>query len=248
MEKIWLVPILASILIVGIFSLQYVEGHGTVDQFFDVCAIDCNEFIRLNLSQTGQEFTPPSQCFLGSIDLSLNSDTTQTDTITVNIRSGSITGPILGTTSKTITAIGFDFAEHFDFSTPISLIGGNIYVIEPTTPTFTFEWINANSGGYPGGTAIRFGVPYLVPDADFGFATYCVPPPLTEDQIKEQQVAVDKAIEAIATYQGKIDKAQEEACEKIRKEILILPDKGIDIIPIEILELELIACEPIILQ
>ncbi len=113
----------------------------------------------------GQSFTP-SLDVIGFVDFYL-SDGATASIMQVNIRSGSITGPILDTTSPmTLTP---NLAGYYDFlfSNPVSLTPGTQYYLEP---------IVAGGGGfrafvtfqqYTGGDAIFNGTTFT--DRDFLF-------------------------------------------------------------------------------
>ena len=126
-------------------------------------------------AMTGQEFTPT----LSSLNLvrlrfgDLHPGNGVGPTLFVNIREGSISGPIIGTSN------GFTFSDNFNlnldagiivefpFPTAVALAPGNLYVIEFVV---TDEEVFATGmllDRYPAGRAIMGGVPS--PGADFIF-------------------------------------------------------------------------------
>jgi hypothetical protein len=79
----------------------------------------------------GQSFTPslPEVDFIRLLFLPNSSDTT----LDINLMSGSITGPIIGTTVPALLPAGggnTDAVVTFYFSTPVVLIPGNMYYFE----------------------------------------------------------------------------------------------------------------------
>lgn len=93
------------------------------------------------------------------------------DSVTVNIRSGTIAGPILATATKTVPFQGFTWT-HIDF-TQFSVVPGNIYVLQLVEPGKSMNWEVSAGGGYAGGTAIFNGVANA--GSDNLFRTYGVP-------------------------------------------------------------------------
>ncbi len=140
-------------------------GHGIVDQSF------VGSFIGPGGSSSeafGQSFTPTADNLIG-VDIffflvSLDRN------ITIEIREGSLDGPLLGSSTKMVSA-GSDKIEHFDFSlTPLT--PGNTYVIRTAASLGEFLWLIAPDNAYLGGTALGLGFPCGVVGCDFGFQTY----------------------------------------------------------------------------
>jgi hypothetical protein len=80
-------------------------------------------------------------------------------TVEVNICSGSISGTILGTSQATV--IPFSIApsvSSFSFSTPVTLIAGELYVIEPFVVSGSTLVASMDTNNYLGGTQILAGV------------------------------------------------------------------------------------------
>ncbi|HXC46774.1 MAG TPA: hypothetical protein VNU20_00685 [Candidatus Sulfotelmatobacter sp.] len=87
----------------------------------------------LHFSPLGQSFTP-TMSSLNFVNLLTESgDATVGDaTVKVNIRSGSISGPILGTSQPTVIPFSVSpSVSSFRFSAPVTLNPGDVYVIEP---------------------------------------------------------------------------------------------------------------------
>jgi hypothetical protein len=118
----------------------------------------------LSATPFGQSFTPTLDS-LGFVDLQLSSGVSTT--IDVNIRSGSITGLLLGT-SMPVTLQGsssgvFDFL----FSNPVTLTPGTQYFFEPVVVGPGDAQANTTSIQYPGGDLIANGAPVTAGDLWF---------------------------------------------------------------------------------
>lgn len=133
-------------------------------------AIDAGAFI----SQTpvGQSFTPTFTS-IGFVDFYL-SDAATASTIAVNIRSGSITGSLLGTTMPTTLAPSSTAFYDFLFSSPISLTPGTKYYLEPVLVSGGNSSMSATFIQYTGGDAIISGSTFT--DRDFLFREGIVVP------------------------------------------------------------------------
>lgn len=116
----------------------------------------------------GQEFVPSLNTLHG-VELRISEENPGGDTLTVNIRSGSIGGPVLVTAST--WASGTSGWVSFAWS-PVRVTVGATYVIEliAATPGI-LEWDVKDSGNpYPAGRLILLGVPQA--DQDATFRTY----------------------------------------------------------------------------
>ena len=175
----WLALIAFSVFSIGAFSyLPSVNAHGNVDQsmtgpFAGFGVVSTNILIV-------QEFTPTVSSLV-AVDVFLQPNPKAgggtTETLTVDIRFGSINGAILGSSSKVLTVADGDpiAAQHFDFDPPVSLTSGSIHVITvKTQSTAIFNWLIRDGDPYPGGSAIPFQSPPFN-NPDLGFATYFSP-------------------------------------------------------------------------
>ncbi len=120
---------------------------------------------------TGQEFTPSLQG-LDFVDINLsNPVATNTGTFEIAIHEGSITAPVLGLSEPVIRSQGYPQSDtHFTFPSTVSLVPGDIYVLEilqlagnsgwnieiPASAVVNGQTIDMN---YPGGRLIYSGVP-----------------------------------------------------------------------------------------
>jgi hypothetical protein len=86
----------------------------------------------------------------------------------VVIRDQSLTGAILGTSNATVVGC-IHQVLHFDFPTPVTLIPGHTYVIEPVADDFNYWYMTINGGSdvYVLGHAVMYGDAY--PENDFWF-------------------------------------------------------------------------------
>ncbi len=97
------------------------------------------------------------------------------DSLTVNIRAGSIGGTILGTAIATVPLTPIALL-HVDLPAPIATTPGSQYVIELQQSVESMRWYVVNPGGaYAGGTAITSGA--LEAAGDYIFQTYAAPGP-----------------------------------------------------------------------
>jgi hypothetical protein len=122
----------------------------------------------LGRSPMGQSFTPTLDS-INFVDLFLvDNDTSVSSTVAVNIRSGSITGAILGT-SLPVTLPSLSVGTNdFLFSSSIALIPGTQYFLEPVVVSGgTFVLAELTFVQYAGGDAIYDGVAHS--DRDFWF-------------------------------------------------------------------------------
>ncbi len=120
----------------------------------------------------GQEFTP-TEPTLVAVDVRLASMNPSygDDTITVTIRKGTIGSPVLATKSQVVWVF-FSGLVHFHFPTSLSVIPGDVYVLEVQATKPTHGW-NFDVG-YPSGRSILFGQPEIL--GDYAFQTYYFEP------------------------------------------------------------------------
>jgi hypothetical protein len=119
----------------------------------------------------GQSFTPS----LSSVDfirLQLyegNSGTGPGTGVYLNLRSGSITGPIVSSTAPVFLANGWLAAYvTFTFPTPVPVTPGVTYYFQPIVQSGDWSVGTYNPGyNYPGGTAIGRGIPNPASDLLF---------------------------------------------------------------------------------
>jgi hypothetical protein len=140
----------------------------------------------------GQQFVPTltSMNFLKLWLEDAASNDPATATVQVNIRAGSISGTVLGTSTVVVPAeinlSGGTTLTEFDFSSPISLTPGSTYVIQAaevngTVDNASFGWVGGPLGNstYAPGEAYIHGT--LQPTFDFAFeeGVQSVPEPST---------------------------------------------------------------------
>lgn len=118
----------------------------------------------LVFSPLGQSFTPTFTS-LNFVNLLADNGSA---TLEVNILLGSISGPILGTSQPTVIQFSLvPTLASFSFSTPVTLIPGNLYVIEPFVVSGDTLIVSTDTNNYPGGTQILGGIPQ--PNNDLWF-------------------------------------------------------------------------------
>jgi hypothetical protein len=117
----------------------------------------------------GQSFTPT----LSSVDfleLKLydnNSVNGVGATLYVNLRSSSITGPVLGTTALVTLTNGFGDVAYFYFPVSVPVASGATYYFEPVVQSGDQWKIDLGEYNYPGGTTISQG--QSLPGSDVWF-------------------------------------------------------------------------------
>lgn len=174
-KVIMLVMVMAMLGGAVLLTGSIVFAHGNVDQsqITQTATLLTISFA----SPTGQEFTPSNPTLLGvDINVAPANPGFGDDTLTVNIRKGTITAPILATTSQVVAA-SFSGLAHFDLPAPLSVTPGDVYVLEVQASKLTHGWFHGNVcpdglcvSVYPGGAAIIFGS--VVSITDFSFQTY----------------------------------------------------------------------------
>lgn len=114
------------------------------------------------LSQNLKDFSPLGQSFTPTLT-SLNLVNLLTEhgsaTVKVNIRLGSISGPIIGTSQATvIPPSSSPRVSSFKFSPPLNLTPGDLYVIEPFADCGSTLIASTGRNSYTGGNQILGGV------------------------------------------------------------------------------------------
>ena len=158
--------------VVSLVLLVLAAAHGAlaIDQHFEVPGNGSGVQI-FSVAPAGQSFRP-SKSPLIAVEVQLGIlNPPGSDTLTLRIRSGSITGTILASTSLPVNTSGW---QRFIFSSPLAVVPDDIYVIELVPTNNALGWVvsgqNTPGFGYPDGTAIYLGQP--APLSDFVFRTY----------------------------------------------------------------------------
>jgi hypothetical protein len=175
----------------GFVLEKSVLAHGIVDQSYLPGSADTASWVMRYFQPIGQEFTPSASVLAGvDVDLRTINARDGDATITVNIRKGTISNPVLATASQIVPAYTpgapREGLTHFDFPSPLAVTPGQKYVLEVQATTPTHMWRGYNEAAsshpvYPGGQAIfsgrlaedvvEFG------DSDLFFQTYSVTTP-----------------------------------------------------------------------
>jgi hypothetical protein len=102
-----------------------------IDQSNDQLGVNLRNNIQF-LGPIGQSFTPTLPALdvveLMTTDFGLFNG--MGANLSVNIRAGSLSGSVLGTSGVVSLPDGFNGLTHFDFSAPVGLVPGQTYVIE----------------------------------------------------------------------------------------------------------------------
>lgn len=104
-------------------------------------------------SPIGQSFTPTYAIFTG-FEVYLMSNAGASRTVTMNLRSGTIGGPIIGSESFSVPGSSAWEWYHIDMPSPISVNPGSLYVIELVEPVGGVAWGGHTPGTYATGNAI----------------------------------------------------------------------------------------------
>lgn len=106
-------------------------------------------------SPLGQSFTP-TLTSLNFVNLLAEGGSA---TVEVNIRLGSISGTILGTSQPTVIPFSLAPIEYsFGFAAPVTLIPGDLYVLQPFLISGDTLITSTNTNNYPGGDQILAGI------------------------------------------------------------------------------------------
>ena len=128
------------------------------------------------VSPWGQSFTP-TLSEVGFIRLSFTDGNLNDGlgaAVYVNLRSGSISGPIIGATSVVDMPSIFRGVSQFDFGSPVGVTPGTSYFFEPVLQSGGRWDLAGWSYNYPGGSAYSGGQP--VPQSDLWFREGIVVP------------------------------------------------------------------------
>jgi hypothetical protein len=128
-------------------------------------------------SPYGQSFTPSMNGvdFIRLLLLDGNRTNGVGATLSINLRTNSITGPILASTASVALPDSFDDVVNFFFTNTVTLSPGAVYYFEPVE-RFGDQW-KAMDGeyNYPGGTLFALGQAHTA--ADLWFREGLVPEP-----------------------------------------------------------------------
>jgi len=152
-------------------------GQGTF--IYDQQSSDENDIAGLaviQVQQPGQSFTPllSSVGFIRLALQDLNVGNSLGATIYVNLRTDSITGPILSSTGAVFMPDAFFGVTDFFFSTPVSVTPGVIYYFQPVVQSGDGWAVAGYHYNYSGGTEFLQGVAF--PGSDLWFREGIVVP------------------------------------------------------------------------
>jgi len=123
---------------------------------------------------TGQEFVP-SESNLEGVEVYIRGSDMFDGyaELTVNIRSGNITGPIVASKTQILHETKPDHSTagwvYFQFDAPSSVSIGNLYVLELSTNRTGHMWFSSGTNSYADGSAIRSGIIHT--GTDYAFRT-----------------------------------------------------------------------------
>ena len=157
--------LLFLLIVVGVGSQLAASAQGTVTFVYDQqSATESSSGGSATTIQThqpiGQSFTPTLSS-VGFVRLFTGDRTNNNGigaTLSVNLMSGSITGPVLGSTAAVGLQDSFVGYTDFVFATPVDVTPGTLYFFQPIVQSGdTWAIINYNYS-YPNGTAFANGV------------------------------------------------------------------------------------------
>jgi hypothetical protein len=163
-------PPIASLALVACFV-----GHAAAQSFLIDQASEGPPSTGFGISPGdafGQEFTPTASA-LDVVEIGLGPHDPNAIGLRVNIRAGALDGAILGTSQLAVVqgAPPTLAVFHFDFASPVPLVPGNLYVLqpilEPGSATVGLPFLDP--GPYAGGRAIIHGA--VRSDLDLVFRT-----------------------------------------------------------------------------
>ncbi|MCB7129688.1 MAG: hypothetical protein J3T61_09140, partial [Candidatus Brocadiales bacterium] len=153
----------------------------------------------------GQEFTPQLDQ-LDFVDLlidDVNIGSNPDATYQVNIRDGTVAGPLLASSAVTVIPDGTntgggDTFTRFDFPSPVPLTPGEIHVIElfevgEHVPNYSVCGSNFGAGTYPGGNAILQGGSILNTDLWFVEGVVSEPTTFMDEAVFDVEASPDGA-------------------------------------------------------
>ncbi len=146
-----LLPVVAAAQGTFIYDQQSsVEGNYSLDFIFDI----------QGAQPIGQSFTPALDS-VGFIRMVLNDNTqgnTRAGTIYLNLRSGSITGPLLASTEPVQVPVGTQGPINFYFASPVPVTPGTTYYFQPWIQSGNTWGCNLGPYNYPGGMVFTAGI------------------------------------------------------------------------------------------
>jgi hypothetical protein len=181
-HRLFVMLLLASLLSIPLYPVQIVQAADGISVVDQAHITDCKSGCLLDsiqhYSPVGQSFTPMIPG-LDAVELWTEDFTWNNGygaELYVNIREASIYGAILGTSYTVQLPDNFSGVTHFTFPSLISLLPGEVYVIEVVV-IGGMEWIMLYNWGvgsqawdstdYPGGTWILQGIE--IPNNDLWF-------------------------------------------------------------------------------
>jgi hypothetical protein len=158
------------------------ESQGTLvyDQqsSTDELTIAGNDVIQQLASPYGQSFTPATN-LVGFIRLKVGdrfAGNSLGATLFVNLRTGTIGGPVASSTDPVLLPDGFFGTVNFFFATPVPVTPGTTYFFQPVVQAGDSWIVDGGAFNYPGGTAWVGGS--SIPGSDYWFREgFVVPEP-----------------------------------------------------------------------
>jgi hypothetical protein len=171
---------LKLIIAVLLMTTWFVHGQGTFiyDQH-STNLIEGSAGLDPSTQPMGQSFTPAFSS-VGFVQLNLfDSDVLHSsgETVFVNLRSNSITGTILSSTTPVFIPDAFFNTTNFFFSTPATVVPGVTYYLQPVIQSGDFVSSYVTDGSYAGGIAFVEGSAWANHNLWFQEGVIAVPEP-----------------------------------------------------------------------
>ncbi len=144
------------ILFLALVSTQtQASAHGRIDQ--QVIGPTFGTF-QIQALKPYQTFVPAASD-MSAIGLGLSSMNPGATTISVTVRADTITGSIVGTTSKLVSEylLPTTYMEHFEFQQPLLLVPGATYVIQVDGDAAGHGWTDVGYDAYTSGSGFWHG-------------------------------------------------------------------------------------------
>lgn len=171
-----LAPCLAALLLLPVAG--HTQGTFIYDQQSSVEGNYSLDFLDIRTGEPlGQSFTPTLLESVGFIRIMLNDDTqgnTLPGTICINLRSGSIDGPLLASTEPVLVPAGTHGPVTFYFAESVFVINGATYYFQPWVQNGNAWGCNVGAYNYTGGMAFNNGLAF--PGGDLWFREGIVVP------------------------------------------------------------------------
>ncbi len=168
-----------ALTILFFITVRFACGQGFIYDQQSTNLIEGTAPFRQIYQPVGQSFTPTLASVKFIVLQLFDSDAFNNAgaTVYVNLRSNSITGPVLGSTAPVFMPGSFFGITNFLFSTAIAVTPGLTYYFQPIIQSGDNFSIYVTDASYSGGSAIAGGVPITDRNLWFREGVFSVPEP-----------------------------------------------------------------------